>query len=513
MHEMMGEGMPMMGRTAPIAADDDGVHVLFAGHILVYTRDLEQLRTKSLHGGDAPDKGEPAMAPERAAGRAPRSDDLLPRHRWQEGTASGVCLLVLYVVLALVPVGLALAFEPRTGESFLNELGKGAGMLGFALLALQVALSARLRLLDAPFGLDVVMQFHKGMAILAGALLLSHPFLLALGEDRWYLFTPGAGWQVNLGQTGLLILILIILCALFFGKLGIQYQVWRHSHKAAVAVVVIGFAHSLFIGPDLQRLGIRLYWLALLGMAVGLFLFRNVFVPLWGRRRFKVVSVERETHDTFTVSLEPQDGRPLPHSPGQFMWLKLRRPGRPSEEHPFTISSSPTREPPLTATIKESGDFTNTIGLTRPGDTAGVEAPYGRFSFVHHEPKAFLFIAGGVGITPILSMLRYLKDAGNRRQAVLIYGNKTEADIIRRAELDDMPGNVKVVHVLSRAGTEWQGLKGYITQDVIQRQAGEVLAEADVYVCGPPPMMDIVVSSVRGLGVPDRRIHYERFAI
>ncbi len=432
---------------------------------------------------------------------------------WQERPAWGAVLLTAYLLLAALPLILAFALKPSSDDPFLEELGKGAALLGFALLALQVALGARLRLLDAPFGLDVVMQFHKGMAVLAGVLLLSHPFLLALGGHGWHIFAVGAAWQVNLGQIGLAVLVLLILFALLFKKLGIEYQLWRYSHKAAILVVVVGFVHSMAIGPDLRNTGMKLYWWLLLAMSVGLFVFRNVFMPLWGRRRFRVTGVQQETHDTFTLELDPVAGGPIRHRPGQFMWLKLKRPGRPSEEHPFTISSSPTREPPMTATIKQSGDFTDTIGQTQPGDTAEVEAPYGRFSFLHHAPGKFLFIAGGVGITPILSMLRCLKDTKDERPVVLIYGNKTEEDIICREELEDLPENVKVVHVLSAPHEGWNGLKGHITQDMMGGQAKEVLAEADVYLCGPPPMMHMVISSLRGVGIPDKRIHYERFAI
>jgi 3-phenylpropionate/trans-cinnamate dioxygenase ferredoxin reductase subunit len=248
-------------------------------------------------------------------------------------------------------------------------------------------------------------------------------------------------------------------------------------------------------------------------MAAGLFAYRNAYVPFWGRDTFEVDDVSAESHDTYTLSLRPADGGVPDHLPGQFMFLRLDRPGRPSEEHPFTISSPPGQEDCLTVTIKESGDFTNTIGETRPGDRARLEVPYGRFSYVFHEPSAFLFIAGGVGITPIRSMLGRLRDTGDERPAVLIYGNRREKDILFRDELEQLPENMKVVHVLSDPGDDWDGYRGFVRQDIIEREAGDVLDEADAYVCGPPPMMDMVTDGLRSLNVPDRRIHYERFAL
>lgn len=432
---------------------------------------------------------------------------------WRDSRAWGVCLVVLYLALALLPVVLALSLNPRTGEPFLAELGKGAALLGFSLLSLQVALSGRIKALDRPFGLDVVMWAHKCMAVLATILLISHPLLLAVGEHGVGLLGLGTGWRIWMGKGGLLLLVLVAGLALFFQRMGIEYQVWRYSHKVAPAVVVLGFVHSMAVGPDVALPAVRAYWWALMVMVGVIFLYRNAYIPLWGRRKFRVASVTAETSDTFTVALEPRDDGPLPHRPGQFMYLKLHRPGRPSEEHPFTISSSPTGEWPLTATIKQSGDYTDTIDQTREGDTAGVEAPFGRFSYLHHDPSRLVFIAGGVGITPIMCMLRYLRDTGDKRPVNLIYGVRTEEEIIFRQELDALPENVEATYVLSHPGDEWEGPTGYVTREIIKQCAGDALGEADVYVCGPPLMMDMVFDELKALGVEDRRIHYERFAV
>ena len=443
----------------------------------------------------------------------PRDSDGTAERNWQDSPQWGTALLIGYVALALIPVTLALALTPSTGDAFLTELGKGAGLTGFALLALQVALSARLKSVDRPFGLDVVVRFHKGMAILACVLLALHPVLLAAGRGSFHLFSFGTSWRVNLGKIALVLLLAVVLVALLLKRLRIPYQPWRLAHKGAVVVVVLGFTHGLVIGDDLHHPAARAYWWLLLAMAAGIFAYRNIFVPLWGRRRFLVTGVRGETHNTHTITLEPEGGRPLRHTPGQFMFLKLLRPGLPSEEHPFTISSSPTQQAALTATIKESGDFTNTIGQTRPGDGARIEGPYGRFSLVHHHAPAFLFIAGGVGITPIMSMLRYLRDTGDGRLATLVYGNRTEGDILFRDELAAMPDTVAVVHVLSEPAPGWDGPSGYVIKETIQTAARERQADAHVYLCGPPPMMDKVIPALRALGVEDARIHYERFAL
>jgi len=376
--------------------------------------------------------------------------------------AAQLALIAAYCAAALFPLALAAVYAPGPAEPVLKELGKGAGLVGLAMLTLQVPLAARLKFLDRLFGLGPVMRFHRRMALVALALLALHPALLAIGSGNAALLEPGTSREVNLGKAALLIAALSVALALLFRRLRLPYHIWRILHKGAVAALVVGFAHAEAIGPDLQALPVRNYLRLLVLAALAVFLWRNVLARLRGRR-FRVASVRSETHDTYTLELRPEGGSAFPYEPGQFIFLRLLRPGRSAEEHPFTISSSPTQGGRIAVTVKGCGDYTRKIGRTRPGDEARVEGPFGRFSYVHHDPPCFLFIAGGVGITPIMSMLRCLRDRRDGRTAVLIYGCRTERDIIFREELDRMLGNVSTIYVLSEAGPDWHGERGLVT--------------------------------------------------
>lgn len=425
-----------------------------------------------------------------------------------------VFLRCLYFLVAVSPVALAFAFDSRPDISSMWGLGRVAGLLGFSLLVLQVALGSRLKGADRAFGLDAVVAFHKKMAAVCGLLILAHPMLLAVGMGSTYLFTLDAGWKVNLGQVAFLLLFVTILSALLFRVVGMDYNIWRFFHKGAILVVVVGFVHGLVIGSDLQTAGMRVYWWVLLALAVGLFAYSNFFRPLFVRYRFRVAGVQKETHNTWTLTLAPEKEDELfSYLPGQFGFLKLVRSEGRSEEHPFTISSSPTHKGHVSVTIKEVGNFTRTIGKTRKGDRSLLDAPFGRFSFKFHDPDSFLFIAGGVGITPIMSMLRYLRDTNDKRPVTLICGNRLEDDVIFREEIGRLPSHIKVTHVLSEAPPDWKGASGYITEEVIARYAGDVVDKADVYLCGPPPMMKGVIKALKSLGVGSNQVHYERFAL
>lgn len=138
-----------------------------------------------------------------------------------------------------------------------------------------------------------------------------------------------------------------------------------------------------------------------------------------------------------SLFLQPQHPPAFAYSPGQFAWLSLRASPFALQEHPFSISSSPTGAGPLQFTIKELGDFTSTIGAIKVGEVAYVDGPYGNFSIdAHPVASGYVFVAGGVGIAPIISMLRALADRGEQRPLWLFYGNRRWEGVVFRAELD-----------------------------------------------------------------------------
>jgi predicted ferric reductase len=354
------------------------------------------------------------------------------------------------------------------------------------------------------------------MGVVAAVFLLSHPLLLAAGKKSFKLFSLDTPWQVTMGKGALLFLVAGVLLALYYSRFRLDYNAWRLIHKLMIAAVVLAFAHSILLGDPFEIGWIKAWWWALVVVACAKFLWQNFVVIPFGRKKYIVKSVTKETHDTFTLRFEPA-GSPgaavFDYKPGQFMFLELQHRGRMSEEHPFTISSSPTSQGHITATIKKSGNYTNLIDQTQVSDAAFLQAPFGRFSWAFDKPSSFLFIAGGVGITPIHSMITALCDIGDKRNAVLIYTNKTEQDIIFRTQFDNLPANFKVVHILSKAQKEWKGLTGHISAEIIKQEAGSVLKQADVYLCGPSMMMRSVMNALESLGVDKRKIHYERFTI
>jgi predicted ferric reductase len=202
--------------------------------------------------------------------------------------------------------------------------------------------------------------------------------------------------------------------------------------------------------------------------------------------------------------------------PGQFAWLTAWKSPFADAEHPFSISSSAEEREKIAFTVKELGDFTRTIKIMQPGQKVYLDGPFGSFSVDRHaHAPYFAFIAGGVGITPIMSMLRTLADRGDKRPLLLIYANQDWESVIFRQELEQLKEklNLSLVHVLASPPEGWSGETGYITQSMLDRYLPKEKRRnsIEVFVCGPPPMMDTVEVALTRIGVPFGDYHSERF--
>lgn len=363
-------------------------------------------------------------------------------------------------------------------ERVIRGVGFNFALIGFTMLALQFVIASRFRWIEAPFGLDILIAFHRKMAVVATALLISHPLLLSWADHEWRLLNHlGVEWSVNMGRAALLTVLVTVVISLFRKAFHLSFERWRNLHNGlALLVLGLGFIHSLFTGNDLESGFLRWFWFSLLVVAlVSYFYHRGPLHHVLGKHSYtyEITDLRQETHDTWTVEMRATEERQIhSHRAGQFHFLTIHRENMPVEEHPFTISSAPSENGMLASTIKQSGDFTRLIGRARVGDAVSVRGPFGRFCYNLHLPGSDLvFVAGGVGITPFISMLREMRNTNDSRHVLLIYSNRSEGDIIFSEELDDLvrlPGlNLKVVHVLSRAADHWPGERGHIDKDLL----------------------------------------------
>ena len=243
----------------------------------------------------------------------------------------------------------------------------------------------------------------------------------------------------------------------------------------------------------------------------------RVIKPLMMKRRpYCIVDVRSEGLGTWTVALEPQGHQGMSFKAGQFAWLTIERTPFSMQQHPFSISSSPMSHGRLEFTIRELGDFTSTIGSVKIGSSAFVEGPYGAFVPDLDSRRGLVLIAGGVGIAPIISILRTLKDTKDQRPAILIYGSRNREQAIFTEELLALKKTLRlsVTFVLEYPDDNLSSETGRIREDLLERHIHPGSSdEFEYFICGPAPMMDEAERYLERAGIPSRLVHSERFDI
>lgn len=231
--------------------------------------------------------------------------------------------------------------------------------------------------------------------------------------------------------------------------------------------------------------------------------------------RVSEIISETDSSATLRMVSDTDDALP-PFQAGQYVNLFVQI-GGVRTSRPYSIASAPNQTGYWDLTIRRVADgFVSTYLLdeVRVGDRFQSTGPAGQF---HHNPlfhgDDLVFIAGGSGITPMMSMIRQVTDRALARTIHLVYGSRNESDVIFREELETRSrrhGNLTVSHVISAPGSAWTGETGMITADVLQRLLPD-MANKMVYVCGPEAMYALVLAELEKLGVPKRRIRVEVF--
>ncbi|MGW5637251.1 ferredoxin reductase family protein [Streptomyces sp. NPDC003832] len=421
----------------------------------------------------------------------------------------------LYAVLAANAAAATYFFvDAGFGASnALLVLGRLAGLYGALLMAFQLLLVARLPWLDRRIGMDRLTSWHRrtGFGILWT--LLAHAVFIAFGYADSSGLDP-VSQIVDLAETveGVLravaALVIILVVGAVSGRLArrrLAYETWHFIHLYTYLAVVLAFTHQVAAGTTFTASSAATaYWYTLWGAALGAVLAGRVVLPLWrnARHRLRVSAVVPESDHVVSVYVTGRDLDRLPARAGQFFLWRFLTKDRWWQANPYSLSAAPDGRT-LRLTVKAAGAGSAGLRGLKPGTRVFAEGPYGAFTALHRTRPEAVLIAGGVGVTPIRALLEELHG-----HAVVVYRVATDKDAVLYDELRE----------LARArGAELHLVTGPVSPDLLapaelSRMVPDI-AGRDVFLCGPPPMMDAVLGSLRELGVPRPQIHFERFSL
>ncbi len=403
-------------------------------------------------------------------------------------------------------------------DNLLLRAGKLVGLTTALLLFFQLPLAGRLKALDRVFALPALYRVHRFAAYAIAMLALVHPALVLVPDDMYMIPFQERYWPewVGAGLLGL------ILCQVIFSRFrrgfSIRYHRWLWIHRTAgVAVVAALAVHVLYVSETFQSDG---------PPRTAVFILAGGWVLLWiwvrlqssgGRRRLCTVSsVAAAGKDAYAVDLALSGPRPFGYAPGQFAFFSFHSLRISNEAHPFTLSSTPTRSGALQITVRCCGDWTDRIGALEQGDSVYLQGPFGRFTHLIDVPgRQIVMIAGGIGITPMLSMLRYMCDTQDPRPVTLIWSNRAEEYLFCRQELEEMQEKLTRfawIPTFTRRKASF-GRFGRVGRPLLERLLENTPRSAAVYVCGPPEMIREVGAAARGLGFAAGSIQQEAFGL
>lgn len=425
------------------------------------------------------------------------------------------------------------AFAGRLGANPVNFAIRTTGLLSLVFLVLSLAVTPLARSTRWHW----LSHFRRAFGLYAFFHAAAH-FAIYFGLDRALSLSSTFSEMLirpylTVGATGLILMIPLAVTSTnsMIQRLGPKR--WKLLHRLAYVAAAAGVVHYyMLVKADVtQPVAFGIVVGALLGYrAVAAFgkprsapskavAGGKPAKPKFWSGQLQVVRITRETPDVCTFRLASPTGGELPfdYLPGQYLNLALQIDGR-KVNRSYTIASTPSRTGYCELSIKREPNGTASKFMhdqVREGDLLNISAPAGRFTFTGAEAPSIVMLAGGVGVTPLMSQLRYLTDQCWTGEIYFLFSVRTEADIIFREELavlQQQHPNLRVIISLTRAdGSSWTGERGRFTPEMLNRVVPQLTLRR-VHYCGPEEMNQALGPMLRELGVPESQIKSESFS-
>ncbi|MBD3327991.1 hypothetical protein GF340_01675 [Candidatus Peregrinibacteria bacterium] len=422
---------------------------------------------------------------------------------------------IALIIPLLITLGFWVWAKIDMGMSIFNTdlaakyIGQITALFAITLFSLTFLVSARYKWIEKVFGgLDKVYKYHGTISRWGFVFMLAHPILLAgsfmfSASTLQRYFIPFVSSDVTLmfGIIAWYLFITLIFITVF--RL-IPYHIWKRTHQLMGLAYGFGLYHAFFMYSDVRGFLPMTIFVGVLGViGVGSYVYK-VFLYNWigPKYEYKIVEQNKRNDLVYDLILEPASKK-MKFKAGEFVFMTVR--GNKSvgkEHHPFSISSDP-KDANIRLSYKVLGDYTKKLVNAKIGDKVFLYGPYGEFNTGNFSKyKNQVWISGGIGITPFLSMLKTV-DGMNVK---FINSNKSEDDFVYEDEIKQKSDLIDYWHYVSDN-------EGYLNAEKVLDFVGDLKDDVVFLFCGPKGMMHALKKQLAEKGVSPKKIIFEDFSL
>ena len=409
-----------------------------------------------------------------------------------------------------------------TGDGAIaTSIGRITGLLGAYLALIQVLLIARLPPLEHLIGFDRLTVWHRWNGRACITLVIAHVILTTIGYQRAdqlglsdeisSLLSDYPGMIV--ATIGTAMMLLVVASSVVMVRRRLPYELWYWVHVSAYAAIALAYVHQIPTGNELTTDHLaNTYWKGLYIGSLAMVVIFRLAVPAVSnlRHRLVVEDLVEEGPGVVSVVIGGRSLTRIGARAGQFMRWRFLANGLWWQTHPFSLSAAPTQDR-LRITVKAVGTYTSRIASVKPGTRILFEGPFGSFVGSRRRHQGAVMIAGGIGITPVRSLLEEFTEVS---PLTVIYRTIKSEDLVLLDEIKHLAARTGAdVHCVTGDHRDSPEGSGELLGPDHLKQLAPDLKNRDVFICGPPAMTAAVLQSLKRAGVPRRNIHHEQFAL
>jgi len=418
----------------------------------------------------------------------------------------------LVIFLSLFPIPLwFLSNEPINSISILPDIGEILALVGIVIFAINFILATRLSVIENLFnGLNNVYDKHNILGQLALILLLFHPIFLIpkyspnIKEAAQFIFFSNV-WARNLGIFSLYLMIILIILTIYLRP---KYNIWKLTHKVLGFAFLLGAIHAFTIpSVVMENKLLSAYIMLFCVLGILSFLYRSIFSNFLVKTSKYTIEKIIKLNNSITEITFKNVGKGINYLPGQFLFASFIQNGVSKESHPFSITSAPEEEN-LKIAVKSLGDYTKDLNSKLVvGSQVFIEGPFGKFTYSNYKNKKQLWVAGGIGVTPFVSMAKNLIK-NQDYQIVFFYCVRNIKEAVYKNVFEfiqsKLPNSFKLQMVYS--------------DETGRADADQILAlvqdsaDRDIFICAPVLMIKGLRQGFIQKGINKSKIHSEEFS-